>query len=49
MRSRQTGFLFMLDFDRIRLDDAWEEAGLAGCLFVFAEPDGKATAFWQYT
>jgi hypothetical protein len=43
------GFVLQLDFDRIRLDDAWDDAGLAGCLFVFVDGEGRATAFWQYT
>ena len=42
------GFLLQLDFDRIRLDDAWEDAGLSGCVFVFVDGD-RATASWQYT
>jgi len=47
-RETGAGFVCQLDFDRISLDESWEDAGLSGCVFVFVE-DGKATSFWQYT
>ncbi|MCC6995723.1 MAG: hypothetical protein IT370_14025, partial [Deltaproteobacteria bacterium] len=45
-----TGYIMQLDFDRIRLDESWEEAGLAGCVMVFWNGEGnRPSMFWQYT
>ncbi len=39
-----------LDFDAIRLDKAWSDAGLAGCIYVTVSKDEtSAKASWQYT
>lgn len=45
------GFQFVAQLDVETTDtDEWEDAGLMGCVFVFAKGDGKkAVAFWQYT
>ena len=48
--SKKTRFVAQLDFDEIRLDKAWKDAGLAGCVYVTVKEDEKAgAAFWQYT
>lgn len=47
---RKLTFVAQLDFDGIRLEKPWKDAGLAGCIYVAVTKDEKsAAAFWQYT
>jgi hypothetical protein len=43
-------FLCQLDFDDLDVSQAWPDAGLMGCIYVFVREDEKSgLAFWQYT
>ncbi|MBL8912818.1 MAG: hypothetical protein JNM17_19150, partial [Archangium sp.] len=43
-------FIAQLDFDALNVSKTWDEAGLAGCVYVFVKDDEKdAFAMWQYT
>jgi len=47
---KESTFVCQLDFDNLDVSKTWPDAGLMGCVYVFARKAPKEPlAFWQYT